>query len=228
MTSEEFQQIIRKWGRRCQQRLKRISHNSGEEFSRFFFRPFAMSKARTTFLILLSGFTAVGLILPSSTAEIYKYVDKDGAVHLTNMPIQAGTDFEGCYTAIWKAAERYRVNYALVKAVIKTESNFNPQAVSPAGARGLMQLMPATADALGIDDSFHPEENIHGGVRHLRYLLDLFNGDLRLALAAYNAGERVVFRYKGIPPYRETRMYVQRVLRNFQDYSSEPKEPDSF
>jgi len=187
-----------------------------------------MPRVHKTYLILLCGLFAAGLIAPSSTAEIYKYVDKDGAVHLTNMPIQGGADFEGCYTAIWNAAERYRVNYALVKAVIKTESNFNPQAVSPAGARGLMQLMPATADALGIDDSFHPGENIHGGVRHLRYLLDLFKGDLRLALAAYNAGERVVFRYKGIPPYRETRMYVQRVLRNFQDYSSEPKELDSF
>jgi hypothetical protein len=188
----------------------------------FLLRPFAMPDMRTTFLILLGGLFIVGLIAPSSTAEIHMRVDKYGVVHLTNIPdrkntlvlkerwvpFQTETDFESHYTMIWKAAVRYEVDYALVKAVIKTESNFNPQAVSRAGAKGLMQLMPRTATALGIGNSFHPEENVQGGVRHLRYLLDLFKGDLSLALAAYNAGERVVFRYKGIPPYRETRMYV--------------------
>ena len=207
----------------------------------FFFRSFDKRKAQITFLILLSGLFAMGLIAPSSTAEIFIYVDKYGVLHLTNVPdgkdnllhkeswlgFQPGADFAGFDTVIWKAAVRYRVDYALVKAVIKTESNFNPQAVSRAGAKGLMQLMPGTADALGIDNSFHPEENIQGGVRHLRYLLDLFKGDLHLALAAYNAGEKVVLRYNGIPPYQETRTYIRRVLRCFQNYSSELRNPES-
>jgi len=85
-----------------------------------------------------------------------------------------------------------------------------------------MQLMPGTAKVLGVNDSFHPADNIEGGVRHLRYLLNLFNGDLQLALAAYNAGEDAVFRYSGLPPYQETRTYVQRVLQYFQNYSSDP------
>jgi soluble lytic murein transglycosylase-like protein len=115
------------------------------------------------------------------------------------------------------------VDYALVKAVIKAESNFDPLAISRAGAEGLMQLMPATAEALGVNDSFEPEDNIHGGVRYLRYLLDLFEGDLHLSLAAYNAGENAVFRHNGIPPYRKTQIFIRRVLRYSQEYSSEPK-----
>ena len=190
----------------------------------FFFRSFDKRKAQTTFLIFLTGMFAVGLIVPSSTSEIER---KDGVIYLTTMPLHAGADFERYNTVIWKAAERYQVDYALVKAVIKTESNFNPQAVSRAGAKGLMQLMPGTADALGVDNTFHAEDNIQGGVRHLRYLLDRFQGDLPLTLAAYNSGEKVVFRYNGIPPYKETRTYIRRVLRHFQNYSSELRNPDS-
>lgn len=189
----------------------------------FFFRSFDKRKAQTAFLILLTGMFAVGLIVPSSTSEMHK---KDGVIYLTSMPLHAGADFERYNTVIWKAAERYQVDYALVKAVIKTESNFNPQAVSRAGAKGLMQLMPGTANALGVNNSFHPEDNIQGGVRHLRYLLDRFQGDLPLTLAAYNAGEKVVLRCNGIPPYRETRKYIKQVLRYFKNYSSEPGNPD--
>jgi soluble lytic murein transglycosylase-like protein len=194
-------------------------------------------------LILLSGTIALGLLFPSlSSAEIYKYVDEDGVVHLANVPtskynlvlkegwvgFQLGANFEQYDPVIWKAAETYGVDCALVKAVIKAESNFNPTAISRAGAKGLMQLMPRTANALGVANSFHPEDNIEAGVYHLRYLLDLFKGDLRLALAAYNAGEKAVFRYNGIPPYQETRTYIQRVLRYFQNYSSEPRNLDLF
>ena len=194
-----------------------------------------------TFLLLLFGTIALGLIFPSpSSAEIYKYVDEDGVVHLTNLPdgkynlvlkegwvrFHPGTDLEKYGPVIWKAAERYSVDYALVKAVIKAESNFNPQAISRAGAKGLMQLMPGTADDLGVKDPFQPEDNIHGGVRHLRYLLDLFKGDLPLALAAYNAGEKAVLAYNVIPPYKETQTYVQRVLRHFQNYHREAPNPE--
>ena len=113
---------------------------------------------------------------------------------------------------IIKASEKHKIEPALIKAIIKAESNFNHRAVSPKGARGLMQLMPATASSLQVQDSFHPENNIEGGVKYLRYLLNYFNGNLPLALAAYNAGENAVIRHRGVPPYRETQVYIQRVL----------------
>ena len=188
-------------------------------------------------MILIFGILGLGLGFPSlSSTEIYKYVDENGVIHLTNVPdkrynlvlkegwvrFRLGANVDPYDPMIRKTSERYGVDYALVKAVIKAESNFDPLAVSRAGAKGLMQLMPGTAKVLGVNDSFHPADNIEGGVRHLRYLLNLFNGDLQLALAAYNAGEDAVFRYSGLPPYQETRTYVQRVLQYFQNYSSDP------
>ncbi len=188
-----------------------------------------------TLLILLAGLLGLGLIWPSfCPAEVYKFVDENGVTHFTNVAdkrhtfvlkdkwvrFRLGADFDKYDPAIREASKRYGVDYALVKAVIKAESNFDPEAVSRAGAKGLMQLMPGTAKALGVNDSFHPGENIEGGVRYLRYLLDLFNGNLQLALAAYNAGEEAVFQYQGVPPYPETRTYVQRVLQHFKNYSS--------
>jgi soluble lytic murein transglycosylase-like protein len=110
------------------------------------------------------------------------------------------------------AAERYGVPIKLVSAVIRAESGFNARAVSPKGARGLMQLMPTTAATLGVRNSFDPRENILGGVRHLRGLIDRFPNNLPLALAAYNAGEKAVEQYRGIPPYPETQDYVTKVL----------------
>jgi len=110
-------------------------------------------------------------------------------------------------------ATRYGMSADLIAAVIEAESEFNPRAVSRTGARGLMQLMPETAAMLGVSDPFDPLENIEGGVRHLCSLMDRFNGNLPLVLAAYNAGERAVIRHGGIPPYGETRQYVNRILR---------------
>jgi hypothetical protein len=204
-------------------RIKRMSHRKSVNFYTFRFR-------------LLSAAFILGLLFPPlSFSEIYKYVDQDGVVHLSNVPdarhtlvlkegwvrFRLGANFEQYNPLIWKAAEKYKVDYALVKAVIKAESNFNPSAVSRKGARGLMQLMPETAGVLGVTDSFQPEDNIHGGVRYLRYLLDLFDGDLKLALAAYNAGENAVLRHSGVPPYKETKTYIQRVLRYLQNYRGE-------
>jgi len=193
-------------------------------------------------LLIFLGGVAIGLAAFSlSFADIYKYVDEEGVIHFTNVPTNGkyklilkekrvqfnlGPNFEKYDPLILKTAEKHSVDYALVKAVIRAESNFNPTAISRVGARGLMQLMPGTAYALRVNDSFHPEDNIEGGVRYLRYLLNLFQGDLHLALAAYNAGERAVFRYRGIPPYQETRTYVRRVLHYFQQYSNEPRRPD--
>ncbi len=122
--------------------------------------------------------------------------------------------------SIEKAAEENNLDPLLVKAVISVESSFNPKCVSPAGARGLMQLIPLTARRLGVHHIFNPEENIRAGCRHLRYLIDKYSGDLKLALAAYNAGEGSVHRYKGIPPYRETQAYVKRVLSTLNTYQS--------
>jgi soluble lytic murein transglycosylase-like protein len=108
-------------------------------------------------------------------------------------------------------ARRHDVEPSLVDSVIRVESNYNPNAVSSAGAMGLMQLIPSTARRFGVNNTFHPEQNIEGGVRYLKYLMQLYNGDERLALAAYNAGEGAVAKYKGIPPYPETQNYVYQV-----------------
>jgi Transglycosylase SLT domain len=114
---------------------------------------------------------------------------------------------------IREVAVRYEIPPILVAAIVEAESEFNPRAVSRRGARGLMQLMPGTASSLKVNDTFDPYENIEGGVRHLRRLMDRYHGNLPLVLAAYNAGEQAVLVYGGVPPYRETRRYVSRILR---------------
>jgi soluble lytic murein transglycosylase-like protein len=118
---------------------------------------------------------------------------------------------------IHEAAGRYHVDADLIMAVIMAESQFNPSARSKKGARGLMQLMPITADALDVVDVYSPEENVNAGARHLKWLLDRFDGDLRMALAAYNAGVQNVLRYDGVPPFPETRAYVNRVLEYYAE-----------
>jgi soluble lytic murein transglycosylase-like protein len=119
-------------------------------------------------------------------------------------------------TLIREAARKFDVDAALVSAVIKAESDFNPREVSKKGARGLMQMMPATAARFGVADSFDPGANINGGTRYLRWLLGQFHGDVDLALAAYNAGEANVWKYNGIPPFRETVIYVNRIATHLR------------
>jgi len=120
-----------------------------------------------------------------------------------------------------EAARTYQLPHAFIRAVVRVESNFNPTVVSHAGAIGLMQLMPRTAYSMGVRNPFDPRENILGGTRYLRVLANKFNGDLVLTVAAYNAGEGAVIRHRGVPPYSETRRYVQRVLRHYYTYRSE-------
>ena len=172
-------------------------------------------------------------------ADIYKYLDKEGVLHLTNVPsdhnakyvmimkekrilFQPNIDVNKYDDLITKAADKFKLDSALIKAVIKAESNFNHRAVSPVGAQGLMQLMPKTASDLKVEDSFHPEKNIEGGARYLRYLLNTYKGDLTLALAAYNAGEKAVAKYNyNVPPYRETQNYIKRVFSFYKSYSNQ-------
>jgi soluble lytic murein transglycosylase len=167
--------------------------------------------------------------LPFAAADIYVYRDDRGIVHFTNVPTKPvyrpflllqpyirrlrGQETVKFDRLIAAACQRYGVEFELVKAVIKAESAFDPLALSPAGARGLMQLMPSTAVQHGVADIHDPRSNIEGGVRHLRLLLDRFRGNLTLTLAAYNAGAEAVDRYNGVPPYEETQTYVQRVLQ---------------
>ncbi|HZR64308.1 MAG TPA: lytic transglycosylase domain-containing protein [Terriglobales bacterium] len=145
----------------------------------------------------------------SAAAEVDSYLDKPGSLQ-NSLPRNGFTQAE-IDEAIEKAASRHNVDPNLVRALVKVESNFNPNAVSRKGAMGLMQLMPQTARQMKLSNPFNPEENIDAGVRHLKDLLDNYGGDVRLSLAAYNAGMGAVARSSGIPRYAETRNYVKRI-----------------
>ncbi len=122
---------------------------------------------------------------------------------------------------IMEVAGRHELDPALIKAIIMAESGYNPKAVSKRGAKGLMQLMPITAKSLGVEDVFDPEHNIKAGVVYFKKLLNQFNGDVKLALAAYNAGSRKVRKYKGIPPFRATRIYIRKVFKYYELYKGQ-------
>ena len=122
---------------------------------------------------------------------------------------------------IHKAADEFKIDPALIKAVIMAESRYNPKAISKRGARGLMQLMPATAKSLGVADSFDPEDNIYGGSLYLKTLIDKFDGNIKLALAAYNAGSRSVKKYGGVPPFKQTKLYIHKVFKYHQLYKED-------
>jgi len=189
--------------------------------------------------------------LHDASADIYSYTDKDGVVHLSNsnkgkgkykvyvkaperraksgaasvavMPSDKSVERYARYSEwIRQAATLYQIPEALVRAVIKCESDYDPRAVSPAGAIGLMQMIPETAMRMQVRDPYDPRENIFGGTRYLRVLANTFNGDLELTIAAYNAGEGAVARYGGIPPYDETQKYVVNVVTYYRKYRANP------
>ena len=171
-------------------------------------------------------------------AEVYFYRDKDGVMHFTNVPssqkyrpyfkeaykyrvpaFTADSDPARYRRFIDEAARRHGISRALLKAIIKVESDYNPRAVSHKGAKGLMQIMPENFAVCDIDNPFDPRQNIMGGTRFLKKLLERFNGDLTKAVAAYNAGAGAVERCNGIPPIEETRNYVTKVMRLYRRYN---------
>ncbi|MCB1629256.1 MAG: lytic transglycosylase domain-containing protein [Xanthomonadales bacterium] len=191
---------------------------------------------------------ALACLLPfaAQAGNVYKYTDRNGVTVYTNIKPRGvakmkiirvycpacdvtstvdwtatGLNIEAFKDEIRKRAAEEGVDEALVRAVIHAESAFNPRALSPAGAQGLMQLIPSTAAIYKVQNSYDAGENIRGGVRHLRMLIDLFDGDLKLVTAGYNAGENAVLRWGGVPPYDETQVYVQRVAILHQRYRQE-------
>ena len=192
---------------------------------------------RSAAALLVLGFLASAA---PARATLYSFVDENGVTHYTNVPSdprfrkvpgsspppasRSGSGSgsmaaEKYETEIARCADDHGVDSALVKAVIKAESNYDNRAISRAGAQGLMQLMPATSRLRNVDNPFNPGQNIDGGVRHLKYLLRTFDGDTKLALAAYNAGENAVRKYNGVPPFPETKNYVSTVLSLYGRYS---------
>lgn len=199
------------------------------------------SAGRRTLRFLVAGGATALFVSSVCRADIYRHVDADGVITFSNRPGSRGNVYMKSsppkreaspvmprdssperYTRysefIRQAATLYQIPEELVRAVIKVESDFDPRAVSRANARGLMQLIPGTAERMMVTDVFDPRQNIFGGVRYLRVLANLFNGDLELTVAAYNAGENAVIRHGGIPPFAETRDYVVKVLGYYRQY----------
>jgi soluble lytic murein transglycosylase-like protein len=193
----------------------------------------------------IAGLVLLGLTPCAAAADrVYKFVDADGIVHYTNVRPEGVRNLSTlnfpCYASdpecrkvdweqvpletdaflaeIRSAAADNDLDESLIRAIIHAESAYRPDAVSPRGARGLMQLMPETQDELGVADVFHPASNIRGGATYLAQMLDEFGGDLKLATAAYNAGPGAVHQYGGVPPYPETREYVRRIEILYRRY----------
>lgn len=157
------------------------------------------------------------VIIPPTSPEKCPTIDP-GISSVSVCPKKAERLF---HSIIIQAANRNQVDPALVKAIIMAESSYNPRAISNKGAKGLMQLMPGTAKELGVENSFDPELNINAGVRYFKQLLNQFDGDMKLALAAYNAGSRKVRQYQGVPPYKVTQYYITKVCKYYQHYQKQ-------
>lgn len=186
-------------------------------------------------MICLSFAAALFLFHDSSYAResFYSYKDSNGVMHFSNIRsdirfkphsragiavAKSDSTLDGIHRTIERVSMKYSIDSRLVKAIVRAESSFDPYAVSYAGAKGLMQLMPQTAMELNVANPFDPAQSIDGGVRYFKKLLKSFEYDVKLALAAYNAGRTTVLRYGGIPPYKQTRDYVKKVLRFYDEY----------
>jgi soluble lytic murein transglycosylase-like protein len=204
----------------------------------------ASRRLRALQIAVLASAGALAFLPGKAAADIFSYTDDEGVVHFSNkstdgryklylkspkerrragvvavMPSDSSVDRFTRYDEwIRQAAILYQIPAELIRAVIMCESNYDPRAVSPTGAQGLMQLMPETGTRMQVRDAFDPRENIFGGTRYLRVLANMFNGDLELTIAGYNAGEGAVVRFAGIPPYDETQQYVIRVLTYYRRY----------
>jgi hypothetical protein len=206
----------------------------------------AMKGSRATSMVVFSLQVTLLSLIPFvyfSYADMYSYIDGSGVQHYTNIPPIDGkyrlkwrtrrtfTRLSGTYKypksyeeEILRAAKQYDVDPDLVKAVIKVESNFSSTAISNKGAVGIMQLMPETAQDYSVNDPLNPTENINGGTKYLKDLMEMFNGNLHLALAAYNAGQNAVIKYGfKIPPYAETIDYVEKVLTHYGNIKGNSK-----
>src|ERR1043165_7603988 len=166
---------------------------------------------------------------PAIVAEVKKIVEEEGGIfpkRSWRYDAKRGPIFRSRYdSVIVEAAKKFDVDAALISAVIKAESDFNPREYSNKGAQGLMQLMPGTAVRFGVTNAWDPEANVYGGVRYLRWLLKTFDGNADLAVAAYNAGEGNVWKYNGVPPSRETINYVNRIARNIRQRAAGGEQP---
>ncbi len=184
--------------------------------------------AKSGFKIILFFLSLMGLIFSASGLSLAQSMESDDLEFLSctqpeynkALPETASKKAKESRfdPIIIKAANRHGVDPAIIKAIIKAESRYNPKALSKRGAKGLMQLMPKTAKALGVKDSFNPVHNIDGGTKYFKELLTKFGGKMEYAIAAYNAGYTKVRKYKGIPPFRVTRKYVRKVIRYYEEY----------
>ena len=185
---------------------------------------------------LISVPLIVALLAPiAHSGDIIKFVDENGTVHFTDYTVPREYDVyiknaqrkrltepkktDRFSKEIYQAGNRHGVDRHLIQSVIRAESGYDPMAVSSAGARGLMQLMPETAALYRVGNIHNPVQNIDGGTRHLKRLINKYDGNVKMALAAYNAGETVVAQYNGVPPYPETKTYIQRVMEFYRELS---------
>lgn len=184
------------------------------------------------FVEVIRFFFIFTMILAVSLVSINNGAKDDQIINNT-LDILQNTDFRSIFRhkkerlfhpIIIEEADRHEIDPALVKAIIMAESGYNPNAISEKGAKGLMQLMPSTAQDLGVEDVFNPQQNISGGVRYFKKLVNRFDGDIKLALAAYNAGSKKVRHYQGIPPYKSTHYYIEKVFKYYKLYKNQMSE----